>query len=193
MATVNQQTKEIVFKIAYHGVGLGGKTTNLREICKYVSPSMRGDLLTLDTATERTLFFDFLLVMLGNIDGYRIYVHLYTLPGQQYYDASRKLILKGSDVIVIVVDSQASKAEENEQSLKLLEQDLKAIEVAPQDIPRVIQYNKADIQKSLSLAELQSRFNPNGDPYHQAIARHGVGVMDTLRTATELALQRVYQ
>lgn len=191
MAFVNQATREVVLKIAYHGPGLGGKTTNLRWIAKTLPPEQRGELLTLDTATERTLFFDFLLVNLGEIEGYTTRLHLYTVPGQLYYDASRKLILKGVDAIVFVVDSQASRLTDNEQSQLLLHKDLTDIGIDPNEVPTVVQYNKRDTPDSVALPDLQDRFNKARAPYYEAMARHGAGVMETLRTVTLLGLQRL--
>ncbi len=191
MAFVNLLTREVVIKIAYHGPGLGGKTTNLRVIGETLPPDRRGELLTLDTATERTLFFDFLLVHLGEIAGFQTRLHLYTVPGQMYYDASRKLILRGVDAMVFVVDSRASRLTDNEQSQLLLLKDFHEIGIDPAKVPLVIQFNKRDLMESLPMDDLQRRFNPDGRPYHEAIARHSIGVMETLRTAATLGLREL--
>jgi len=183
VAFVNLLTKELTLKIAYHGPGLGGKTTNLRWLESTLPSGQRGELLTLDTATERTLFFDFMLVKLGSVLGFSTRLHLFTVPGQTYYDASRKLILRGVDAIVFVVDSQPERLAENEESRRLLTQDLADMGVDPDGIPIVVQYNKRDMPDCVPVEDLQPRFNPTGAPYFQAIARHGVGVMPTLRTA----------
>lgn len=188
MAFVNLLTREAVIKIAYHGPGLGGKTTNLRVISETLPAERRGSLLTLDTATERTLFFDFLLVRMGEIAGFQTSLHLYTVPGQIYYDASRKLILRGVDALVFVVDSRESQLVANEQAHTLLHKDLHEIGVDPALLPLVVQYNKRDLMECLPLDVLQARFNPGGAPVHEAVARHGIGVMETLRTAATLGL-----
>ncbi len=189
MAFVNLLTREVVLKVAYHGPGLGGKTTNLRAISEATPAERRGELLTLDTATERTLFFDFLLVHLGDVEGFKVHLHLYTVPGQMYYDASRKLILRGVDVLVFVVDSRESKLAENEQSHMLIGKDFREIGIDPASVPLVVQYNKRDLMESLPLEDLQRRFNPGNAPFHEAIARHGIGVIETLRTAVTLGLK----
>jgi len=191
MAFVNLLTREAVIKVAYHGPGLGGKTTNLRVISETLPPDRRGELLTLDTATERTLFFDFLLVQLGEIAGFNTRLHLYTVPGQMYYDASRKLILRGVDVLVFVVDSRASRLTDNEQSQLLLAKDFHEIGIDPARVPLVVQFNKRDLMESLPMDDLQRRFNPDGRAFHEAIARHGIGVMETLRTAASLGLREL--
>ncbi len=189
MAFVNQLGREITLKIAYHGPGLGGKTTNLRWLHQTLPVDQRGELLTLDTATERTLFFDFLLVRLGEVAGFKVNLQLFTVPGQLYYDASRKLILKGVDAVVLVADSQSARLAENEESRKLLLADLVAIGIRPEEVPLIVQYNKRDLPDVAPLEELQARLNPTGQPYFQAVARHGVGVMPTLRLATAQALR----
>lgn len=191
MAFVNTKTKEIALKIVYHGTGLGGKTTNLSSICKSVSASRRSDLLTLDTATERTLFFDFLLLVLGEIAGFKTYLHLYTVPGQIYYDASRKLILNGADALVFVVDSDSARMKDNIQSQQLLEKDLGEIGIDIKTIPMVVQFNKSDLPNRTPLKVLQAQFNPEARPHHEAIARHGFGVMETLATAANLAVRQM--
>jgi signal recognition particle receptor subunit beta len=191
VAFANKLTREVVIKIAYHGPGLGGKTTNLRVIADQLPPDRRGEILTLDTATERTLFFDFLPVMLGSAAGWSTRLHLYTVPGQVYYGASRKLILKGLDVLVFVVDSQESRLTDNEQSQLLLSNDLREIGLDPDDVPLVVQFNKRDLPDRLPMEVLQRRFNPHDAPSHEAIARHGIGVMETLRNAAELAVRRL--
>ena len=189
MAFINQLTREMTLKIAYHGPGLGGKTTNLRWLNTTLPSDQHGEFLTLDTATERTLFFDFLLVRIGTVAGFRLHLQLYTVPGQLYYDASRKLILKGVDAVVMVADSQRERMAENEESLKLLANDLEAIGIRSEEIPVIVQYNKRDLPEATPLEEMQARLNPSGQPYFQAVARHGVGVMPTLRMATTQALR----
>ncbi len=191
MAFVNKLAREVVLKIAYHGPGLGGKTTNLRVIADSLPADRRGEILTLDTATERTLFFDFLPVTLGSAAGWSTRLHLYTVPGQVYYGASRKLILKGLDVLVFVVDSQESRLTDNEQSQLLLGNDLREIGLDPAEVPQVVQFNKRDLKDRLPMEVLQRRFNPQQAPSHEAIARHSIGVMETLRTAAELAVRRL--
>ena len=188
MAVLNEHSSELVLKIAYHGPGLGGKTTNLSRICQFLPASRRGDLLTLDTLSERTLFFDFLLLKLGKLAGLETSVHLYTVPGQSYYDASRKLILRGSDALVYVADSRKEAMKDNSASLDALDADLRQLGLDPRALPRIVQFNKRDLKEALPLEELQAKLNPSGFPHVEAVARHGFGVMETLHLALTLAL-----
>ncbi|BAH38158.1 MAG TPA: gliding-motility protein MglA [Gemmatimonas aurantiaca] len=160
MSMINYASREINCKIVFYGPGLGGKTTNLEYVYGKVSPSTRGKLISLATETERTLFFDFLPVDLGTIRGFRTRFHLYTVPGQVYYNASRKLILKGVDGVVFVADSQAERAEANLESMQNLYDNMAAYGYDLTRMPFVIQYNKRDLPNAAPLEELQTMLNP---------------------------------
>src|SRR5574339_454055 len=155
MSMINYASREINCKLVYYGPGLGGKTTNLEHVYKKVSPSTRGKLISLATETERTLFFDFLPVDLGTIRGFRTRFHLYTVPGQVYYNASRKLILKGVDGIVFVADSQIDRFDANVESLMNMHDNLSEHGLATEKIPLVMQYNKRDLPRVVSVADLE--------------------------------------
>jgi mutual gliding-motility protein MglA len=163
MSMINYASREINCKIVYYGPGLGGKTTNLEYVYGKVSPNTRGKLISLATETERTLFFDFLPVDLGTIRGFRTRFHLYTVPGQVYYNASRKLILKGVDGVVFVADSQAERAEANVESMQNLYDNMAAYGYDLTTMPFVVQYNKRDLPNAASIAELQAMLNPGWD------------------------------
>lgn len=160
MSMINYASREINCKIVFYGPGLGGKTTNLEYVYGKVSPNTRGKLISLATETERTLFFDFLPVDLGTIRGFRTRFHLYTVPGQVYYNASRKLILKGVDGVVFVADSQAERAEANLESMQNLYDNMAAYGYDLTHMPFVIQYNKRDLPNASPLSELQDMLNP---------------------------------
>lgn len=160
MSMINYASREINCKIVYYGPGLGGKTTNLEYVYGKVSPNTRGKLISLATETERTLFFDFLPVDLGTIRGFRTRFHLYTVPGQVYYNASRKLILKGVDGVVFVADSQADRAEANIESMQNLYDNMAAYGYDLTQMPFVVQYNKRDLPNAAPLSELQEMLNP---------------------------------
>ena len=160
MSMINYASREINCKIVYYGPGLGGKTTNLEYVYGKVSPNTRGKLISLATETERTLFFDFLPVDLGTIRGFRTRFHLYTVPGQVYYNASRKLILKGVDGVVFVADSQADRAEANVESMQNLYDNMAAYGYDLTRMPFIVQYNKRDLPNAAPLAELQEMLNP---------------------------------
>ena len=160
MSMINYASREINCKIVYYGPGLGGKTTNLEHVYKKVAPSTRGKLISLATESERTLFFDFLPVDLGTIRGFKTRFHLYTVPGQVYYNASRKLILKGVDGIVFVADSQVDRMEANQESMQNLYDNMVEYGYDLTRMPFVVQYNKRDLQNAAPLAELQSALNP---------------------------------
>ncbi|HNV76902.1 MAG: gliding-motility protein MglA [Gemmatimonadetes bacterium] len=160
MSMINYASREINCKIVYYGPGLGGKTTNLEHVYKKVAPSTRGKLISLATESERTLFFDFLPVDLGTIRGFKTRFHLYTVPGQVYYNASRKLILKGVDGIVFVADSQVDRMEANQESMQNLYDNMVEYGYDLTRMPFVVQYNKRDLPNAAPLAELQSALNP---------------------------------
>ncbi|HEX7938638.1 MAG TPA: GTPase domain-containing protein [Gemmatimonadaceae bacterium] len=193
MSLVNYQTREITCKIVYYGPGRSGKTTNLHFIYGQVPDDRKGKMVSLATQTDRTLFFDFLPLDLGTISGFTTRFQLYTVPGQVYYQATRKLVLQGADGVVFVADSQARQLQENIESFQDLHQNLSEQDVDPRSIPLVIQYNKQDLPKDLILttAELSDAVNFRGVPDHPADALHGPGVFETLRGISELVLKRL--
>jgi len=178
---VNRMTKEVNCKIVYYGPGLCGKTANLQHVFATTKPDSRGKMISLATETERTLFFDFLPLDLGKIGEYSIRFHLYTVPGQVFYDASRKLILKGVDGVIFVADSQPGRIEANIESLENLEGNLKELGFDLNALPFVIQYNKRDMPEVMSVEELRSHLNPRRVPEFEASAKTGVGVFETLK------------
>jgi len=182
---VNCALQEINLKIVYYGPGLGGKTTNLEYIYQKIDPSLRGDLITLKTREERTLYFDFLQLEVGRIKGMKPKFNLYTIPGQVYYAYSRKIILRGVDGIVFVADSQADRMTENLDSLMDLEQNLIDDGFTLQNFPWILQYNKRDLPKVLPVRELNAKLNFQGVPVVEAVASRGVGVIETLKTAIQ--------
>ncbi len=193
MSFVNRMTKEINCKIVYYGAGLCGKTANLNYIFAATKPESRGKMISLETETERTLFFDFLPLDLGKIGEYKVRFHLYTVPGQVFYDASRKLILKGADGVVFVVDSQEARLEANIESLENLEQNLNAYNNSLAKIPHVVQYNKRDMPNVLPVDELRAQLNPHKAPELEAVAKTGTGVFDTLKGLAKVVLTQLRQ
>lgn len=193
MSLVNYQTREITCKIVYYGPGRSGKTTNLHYIYGQVPDERKGKMVSLATQTDRTLFFDFLPLDLGTISGFTTRFQLYTVPGQVYYQATRKLVLQGADGVVFVADSQARQLQENIESFQDLHQNLAEQEVDPRAIPLVIQYNKQDLPRELILTsdELAEAVNFRGVPDFPADALHGPGVFETLRGISELVLRRL--
>jgi mutual gliding-motility protein MglA len=189
MSMINYASREINCKIVYYGPGLCGKTTNLEYIYEKVAPNTRGKLISLATETERTLFFDFLPVDLGSIRGFKTRFHLYTVPGQVYYNASRKLILKGVDGVVFVADSQVERLDANIESMHNLYENLNEYGLDLREIPFVIQYNKRDLPNISSLEELQSNLNPNNVPVFEAVGVRGIGVFDTLKAVSKLVIK----
>ncbi len=188
MSFINYSSREINCKIVYYGPGLCGKTTNLQYIYKKTNPEQKGKLISLATETERTLFFDFLPLALGDIKGFRIRFHLYTVPGQVFYAASRKLILKGVDGVVFVADSQLERMEANIESLEDLRINLSEQGYDLDKLPFTIQYNKRDLPNVAPLMEMNALLNPNGVPYFEAIAVTGKGVFETLRSVAKQVL-----
>ena len=160
MSMINYASREINCKLVYYGPGLGGKTTNLEFVYNKVAPGSRGKMISLATETERTLFFDFLPVDLGTIRGFKTRFHLYTVPGQVFYDASRKLILKGVDGVVFVADSQRAMLQANVESFRNLEENLAEMGLAVDTLPLVLQFNKRDLPNAAPIAELQAALNP---------------------------------
>ncbi|MDH5526426.1 MAG: GTPase domain-containing protein [Nitrospirota bacterium] len=181
MSFINYSSREINCKIVYYGPGLCGKTTNLNYVYQKTNPDNRGKMISLATETERTLFFDFLPLALGSIRGFKVRFHLYTVPGQVFYDASRKLILRGADGVVFVADSQVDRLEANVESLENLRQNLAEHGSDLDKIPFNIQYNKRDLPDIASVEEMNGLLNPRGVPVVEACAHTGEGVFDTLK------------
>ena len=188
MSFVNYHTKEINCKIVYYGPGLGGKTTNIQYVYQKTSSNLKGKMITLNTDNERTLFFDFLPLDLGEIRGFKTRFHLYTVPGQVFYEASRKLILRGVDGLVFVADSQVERMEANIESMKSLEQNLVEQGYSPERVPTVMQWNKRDLPNTCSVEELSQRLNKFKAPEYEAIATNGSGVFETLKMISKLVL-----
>lgn len=188
MSFINYAAREINCKLVYYGPGLCGKTTNLQQIYARVDPATRGKLISLATESERTLFFDFLPLDLGTIRGFKTRFHLYTVPGQVFYDASRKLILKGADGIVFVADSQIERMEANIESLENLEENLVEQGHTLTTLPHIFQYNKRDLPNVVPVADLQSTLNERNTPWFEASAAKGTGVFETLKGAAKLIL-----
>lgn len=191
MSFINYSSREINCKIVYYGPGLCGKTTNLQYIYAKTNPEAKGKMISLATETERTLFFDFLPLSLGEIRGFKTRFHLYTVPGQVFYDASRKLILKGVDGVVFVADSQIERMEANLESLENLRINLAEQGYDLKAIPHIIQYNKRDLPNAASIEELHRLLNPDNIPEFQSIASTGWGVFDTLKAIAKLVLQEL--
>ena len=189
MSMINYASREINCKLVYYGPGLGGKTTNLEYVYGKVNPETRGKLISLATEQERTLFFDFLPVDLGAIRGFKTRFHLYTVPGQVYYNASRRLILKGVDGIVFVADSQAERMDANIAAMENLYENLADYGYDAQQLPIVLQWNKRDLSSAVPVEELRSQMNPGALPEFEAIAVRGEGVFDTLRAVSKLVLK----
>jgi signal recognition particle receptor subunit beta len=189
MAFINYSAREINCKLVYYGPGLCGKTTNLKVIYERTADTAKGKMISLATETERTLFFDFLPLALGEIRGFKTRFHLYTVPGQVFYDASRKLILKGVDGVVFVADSQEERFEANMESLENLQQNLgeQGLELAR--LPWVLQYNKRDLPNAVCVEELRKVLNPTGEVLDfEASAMTGKGVFETLKALAKLVL-----
>ena len=193
MSFINYSSREINCKIVYYGPGLCGKTTNLQHIYTKTNPDLKGKMISLATETERTLFFDFLPLALGEIRGFKTRFHLYTVPGQVFYDASRKLILKGVDGVVFVADSQIERMEANLESLDNLRLNLADQSYELEKLPYVVQYNKRDLPNSAGLDEIRRQLNPNGAPEFEACATNGTGVFETLKAIARLVLRDLNQ
>lgn len=191
MSFINYSSREINCKIVYYGPGLGGKTTNLQYIYKKTSPDAKGKMISLATETERTLFFDFLPLALGMVRGFKVRFHLYTVPGQVFYDASRKLILKGVDGVVFVADSQVERMEANIESLENLRTNLSEQGYNLDIIPFIIQYNKRDLPNVVPVEEMNRALNPRNVPSFETVARDGRGVFDTLKEIAKQVLMEL--
>jgi mutual gliding-motility protein MglA len=188
MSFINYMAREINCKIVYYGPGLCGKTTNLQYIHQRTNPEAKGKLISLATETERTLFFDFLPISLGEIRGYKVRVHLYSVPGHVFYGPSRKLILKGLDGIIFIADSQLGRVEANQESLEDLRANLSAQGDELGKLPFVVQYNKRELPNVIDVSELRATINPMRVPEFEASARTGVGVFETLKSVSKLVL-----
>lgn len=189
MSMINYASREINCKLVYYGPGLGGKTTNLEYVYNKVNPDTRGKLISLATEQERTLFFDFLPVDLGTIRGFKTRFHLYTVPGQVYYNASRRLILKGVDGIVFVADSQAERMDANIAAMENLYENLADYGYDPRELPIVLQWNKRDLPSAVPVEELRAQLNPTSLAEFEAVAVDGTGVFDTLKAVSKLVLK----
>ena len=190
MVTINYAFREISCKIVYYGPGLSGKTTNLQYVHGRVPAKSRGDLISLATESDRTLYFDFLPIHVGDIAGFATKFQLYTVPGQVFYNATRKLVLRGVDGIVFVADSQTAKMDENIESLSNMYENLRENGIDLNEIPIVMQYNKRDLPDVSSIQALEQTLNPEGRPYVEASAVNGAGVFDTLKRITKLVLEQ---
>lgn len=188
MSNLNYNNKELNLKIVYYGTGLCGKTTNLRSIFAAFPQDRKGKMMSLATELDQTLFFDFLPVDMGSVKGWKLRFHLFTVPGQIYYNVSRKLVLKGVDGLVFVVDSQEDRLDENIESYNNLMDNLKGYGLTIKDIPMVIQYNKRDLPDIIPISDLQLQCNKNGHTYFEAVALRGLGVFDTLKSICHLTI-----
>lgn len=190
MALINYQKREIVYKVVYYGTGLGGKTTNLRYLHANLEPSVRGELVTVATETERTLFFDFMPLDLGDVEGYKARFALYTVPGQTEYNESRRMILKGSDGIIFVADSSAVRRQANIEALEGMMDNLKEHKLSLKNVPWVLQYNKRDLTDALPVETLEKDLNASGVPSFEAIATEGKAVFGTLKSLSQMVVRR---
>jgi len=188
MTFINYASREINCKIVYYGPGLCGKTTNLQYIYDKTNPQAKGKLISLATETDRTLFFDFLPLELGTVRGFKTRFHLYTVPGQVFYDASRKLILKGVDGVIFVADSQPERMEANIESIRNLEDNLKEHGFDLQTVPYALQFNKRDVPDVVPVTEMYRTLNYKREPTFEAVATTGIGVFDTLKAVAKLIL-----
>ncbi len=188
MVLFNHAARQMAAKIVYYGPGLCGKTTNLATVYQKTSAKARGEMVSLNTDTDRTLFFDLLPMDMGEVWGFRTKLQLYTVPGQVFYDATRKLVLKGADGVVFVADSQAQMLEANRESLRNLEANLRELGLEPGQVPLVFQWNKRDLSHLTPLEDLERELNPEGRPSFCSVASEGTGVFETLKGITRLTL-----
>jgi Predicted GTPase len=188
---INYASREINCKIVYYGPGLGGKTTNLQYIYDSTAQQSKGKLISLATETDRTLFFDFLPLDLGTVRGFKTRFHLYTVPGQVFYDASRKLILKGVDGMVFVADSQRERMDANAESLFNLELNLKQHGYDLSKLPYVMQFNKRDLPNVVSVSDLKAELLRKDEPVFEGVANRGIGVFDTLKAVAKQVLMEL--
>ncbi len=194
MSTINFSAREINFKIVYYGPGMSGKTTNLKEIYNNIPSSAKGEMVSLATEDERTLFFDFLPLDLGQVNGFKTRFHLYTVPGQVFYNSSRKLILRGVDGVVFVADSSASRLRANAESLRNLRENMAEYNLNLGEIPYVIQVNKRDLPDALPVEMIMKVMDPSGKvPHFEAVAAKYQGVTEPLRAVSQLVLEKLAQ
>ncbi|OIP38499.1 MAG: gliding-motility protein MglA [Deltaproteobacteria bacterium CG2_30_63_29] len=190
MPHISYQNREIAFKLVYYGPGMSGKTTNLIQIHKSLPKDLRGEMLNLDTEEERTLFFDFFPLELGNVEGYAVRFNMYTVPGQVYYEASRRLILQGADGVVFVADSQPQRFDENLESFHSMSENLRDFGIDFERYPLALQYNKRDCVDPIPIGSLEKELGLNGVPVVEAVANQGKGVMETIRNLSRDVVQR---
>lgn len=188
---INWKTREINLKVVYYGPALSGKTTNLEYIYSKTNPELRGELISLKTRADRTLYFDFMQLELGRIKGLKPKFNLYTVPGQPCYVASRRLVLQGADAVVYVADSQLNRLKANLETMRSLHQNLETLGVEPHGFPVVLQYNKRDLPNIAPIGLLQMQLSRDGAPQLQSIATEGVGVIETLKAAINLTVSRI--
>jgi signal recognition particle receptor subunit beta len=193
LSFINFAAREINCKIVYYGAGLGGKTTNLQNIYQKTNEQQKGKMISLATETERTLFFDFLPLDLGSVRGFKTRIHLYTVPGQVFYDASRKLILRGVDGVVFVADSQQERMDANVEALENLESNLKEHGYDLKKLPYVLQLNKRDLPNILSVDALSKELRRKNEPVIEAVAFKGTGVFETLKEIARQVLTELKQ
>ena len=188
MSFINFAAREINCKIVYYGAGLGGKTTNLQWIYEKTTDKQKGKMISLATESDRTLFFDFLPLDLGTVRGFKTRFHLYTVPGQVFYDASRKLILRGVDGVVFVADSQEERMDANVEAIENLEDNLKEHGYDFTKIPYVLQLNKRDLPSAMPVEDLKKELIKKGEPVFEGVAFQGVGVFETLKEVARQVL-----
>ncbi|MFN8553612.1 MAG: GTPase domain-containing protein [Candidatus Obscuribacterales bacterium] len=191
MPLLNHSKREINCKVVYYGPGLSGKTSNLLWIHSQIAPDKRSEMVSMATQTDRTLFFDMLPLDLGDVNGWKLRLSLYTVPGQVEYNASRKLILNGADAIVFVADSGIERGPDNIESLRNMESNLSSLNLTLEDIPLILQFNKRDLAHTLSLEQLERDLNERQVPTFESVANQGVGVFQTLREASKLVLANI--
>ncbi|AWN22316.1 gliding-motility protein MglA [Deinococcus irradiatisoli] len=192
MSTINFAAREINCKIVYYGPGMSGKTTNLKQVFSKVPGHLRGEMVSLATEDERTLFFDFLPLDLGSVQGFKTRFHLYTVPGQVFYNASRKLILRGVDGIVFVADSAPNRLRANAESMRNLRENLLEHGIDVKEVPMILQINKRDLEGALSTEMIRAVIDPKHElQWHEAVADQGRGVFETLKTVSRLVLERL--
>ncbi|GGM11790.1 GTPase MglA [Deinococcus aerophilus] len=192
MSTINFAAREINCKIVYYGPGMSGKTTNLKQVFSKVPGHLRGEMVSLATEDERTLFFDFLPLDLGSVQGFKTRFHLYTVPGQVFYNASRKLILRGVDGIVFVADSAPNRLRANAESMRNLRENLAEHGIDVREVPIVLQVNKRDLPDALPTTMIRAVIDPRGElQMFEAMSDKGVGVFETLKTVSRLVLERL--
>ncbi|MGC4113853.1 MAG: ADP-ribosylation factor-like protein [Myxococcales bacterium] len=189
MTLISKANREICAKIVYYGPGLSGKTTSLRRIYESIRPSNRGEMVSLATEGDRTLFFDFLPIKVERVGDATVRLALYTVPGQVFYNATRKLVLQNADGVVFVADSQPDAMDSNLESLDNLRDNLREMGLVPEQVPLVIQYNKRDIANVLSVSDLRTQLNPNGVPDFETVAAKGKGLMEALRAITRTVIK----